>query len=921
MSAPMTSDCNREPMIARPYQTESVESVERAFGEFSKVLGVAATGAGKTIVFSMFTQRHLAERAENRVLIIAHREELLSQAAQKLMRATGIESELERADARASLDARVVVASIQTLCRRFERFPANHFTRIIVDEAHHALANSYQPTLQYFLGGGAKVLGVTATPGTKGKKALGNFFETIAFEVGLIELIRAGYLSPISVKSFPLIGGGAEPISFTVKNGDYDQEQVDHALDPYLESVVARLGAEIGDRKTLVFLPLIKTVERFVALCNAAGIKAAGVSGVSEERANILSAHGTDFQILANSMLLCLDMQTEILTARGWVNHSTISTDDLVANWSFDGTVFFARPEEIVKRPLSESEHMVSVKSLRNDIRVTNTHRMIVGRGERNYGWKKVPANQLRAGHNLPSCGVAEPLDVRIDDPVREASRRRICGNAYNLRKLNGVEYGASFVEAKKRETARVSMRRKQPHELSLDECHLIGFWIADGSVNRALLRGGLEYTLCQSPNYPFIVKWIDDLIARLGLSSCRRVKEKSPKAIIWSLCRGTGGGSQARAGVYSIEPYLQKNGTHLFWGLNESQFDALAGGYWMGDGHHGQAEHGIPKSLVANDTKRPWIELLCAIGSVRGWRCSVTHLPSQNPKHLDQWRIRMVKTDRMILSKKSNITHEPFAPEDVWCVKTTSKNIITRRGGKVTVMGNTEGYDDPAISAMMILRPTRSEILFSQMVGRGTRVYCPWGCTERCTHGSRKRNLLLLDPLWLHEDMNLVRPANLVSGRDEDRRSMSERVAAKQEELDLLNMLADAEHEREKSLAEKLARMEKRKTKTISVEEWAVLAHAPNIADFEPTMKWHESPISPKQAEMLVRFGFDAGSVRGRGHASALLDVFFSRRKQGLATVAQVRLMTKMKHPNPDTETFAGAKAWLDQRFSKTTK
>lgn len=523
-------------MIARPYQTESVESVERAFGEFQKVLGVAATGAGKTIVFSMFTQRHLAERAENRVLIIAHREELLSQAAQKLMRATGIESELERADARASLDARVVVASIQTLCRRFERFPANHFTRIIVDEAHHALANSYQPTLQYFLGGGAKALGVTATPGTKGKKALGNFFETIAFEVGLIELIRAGYLSPISVKSFPLIGGGAEPISFAVKNGDYDQEQVDHALDPYLESVVARLGAEIGDRKTLVFLPLIKTVERFVALCNAAGIKAAGVSGVSEERANILSAHGTDFQILANSMLL-------------------------------------------------------------------------------------------------------------------------------------------------------------------------------------------------------------------------------------------------------------------------------------------------------------------------------------------------------------------------------------------------TEGYDDPAISAMMILRPTRSEILFSQMVGRGTRVYCPWGCTERCTHGSRKRNLLLLDPLWLHEDMNLVRPANLVSGRDEDRRSMSERVAAKQEELDLLNMLADAEHEREKSLAEKLARMEKRKTKTISVEEWAVLAHAPNIADFEPTMKWHESPISPKQAEMLVRFGFDAGSVRGRGHASALLDVFFSRRKQGLATVAQVRLMTRMKHPNPDTETFVGAKAWLDQRFSKTTK
>lgn len=519
-------------MDLRPYQSDCAAAVFRSFADFTKVLTVIPTGGGKTIIFSHIASRIWKEK-QKRTLIIAHREELLQQAKEKLERSTGIVAEIERADSHASLNAPVVIASIQTLMRRFDNWPANHFAIVIVDEAHHIMADSYQGAIQHFIAGGAKVLGVTATPGTKGKKALGNFFEDIAFEIGLLDLMKAGFLSRIVVKSFPL----QADIPLVMKGSDYDQDAVDCALAPYLDNIAQRFGREIGNRKTIVFVPLVKTAVKFAELLRLHGVTADYICGESEDRKGILARHGAEFQVLVNSMLL-------------------------------------------------------------------------------------------------------------------------------------------------------------------------------------------------------------------------------------------------------------------------------------------------------------------------------------------------------------------------------------------------TEGYDDPQISAMMILRPTRSEILFSQMVGRGTRVYCPWGCPSGCQHAARKRELLLLDPLWLHEDMKLVRPASLVTGRDDDRRSIAERVADSQEELlDLLDMKADAEHERETALAEKLAAQQKRRSKTVSIEEWAVLSHNPDIADYEPTMAWHEKPVSDKQRELLLKFGIDPDSISGRGQAVVIIDSAFDRIKRKLASFKQVRLLKQMGHPSPELATMAEASAFIDAHKNyKTT-
>ena len=163
-------------MELRPYQQEAKEAV---FAEWSsgrrKTLLVLPTGCGKTIVFAKIAEECV--RNGERVLILAHRGELLEQASDKIAKTTGLGCAVEKAEASCFASwYRIVVGSVQTLMRekRLSRFTADYFDTIIVDEAHHCLSDGYMRVLEYF--GGAKVLGVTATPDRGDKKNLGQFF-------------------------------------------------------------------------------------------------------------------------------------------------------------------------------------------------------------------------------------------------------------------------------------------------------------------------------------------------------------------------------------------------------------------------------------------------------------------------------------------------------------------------------------------------------------------------------------------------------------------------------------------------------------------------------------------------------------------------------------------------------------------------
>ena len=286
----------------RPYQQAAREAIHAEWNDGRRrTLLVLPTGTGKTIVFAAVTEDQV--RSGSRVLVLAHRGELLEQAADKIKRSTGLASAVEKAE-QTCLDSwcRVVVGSVQSLQRpaRLEQFPADYFGTIIIDEAHHAITDGYQRVLEHFPE--ANVLGVTATPDRGDMRNLGEVFDSLAYEYKLTQAIREGYLCPILAQTIPL---QLDISQVALSGGDFAVGGLGTALDPYLEQIASEMQTACAGRKTVVFLPLIKTSQKFRDILNSKGFRAAEVNGQSEDRAEIQSDFSNGkYNVLCNSMLL-----------------------------------------------------------------------------------------------------------------------------------------------------------------------------------------------------------------------------------------------------------------------------------------------------------------------------------------------------------------------------------------------------------------------------------------------------------------------------------------------------------------------------------------------------------------------------------------------------------------------------------------
>jgi superfamily II DNA or RNA helicase len=500
-------------MTLRPYQREAFEAINRAFQEFTKVLLVAPTGSGKTILFAHLAHERLMRHPSQRTLILTHREELVEQAVDKLKTATGLVADVEKAERWASLSAGIVVGSVQTLMtERGRRWPAGHFGLVVCDEAHHAISASWQRVLGHIGTNGTHVLGVTATPDRGDKKNLGKYFETIAAEISLLDLIRDGYLARIVVKSVPI---QIDLRRVRTTAGDFNEADLGSALDPYLPQLAQAIREHASFRRVLVFVPLIATSHKFVAAARDAGLVAEHIDGTSPDRAERLRRFSAgEFDVLSNAMLL-------------------------------------------------------------------------------------------------------------------------------------------------------------------------------------------------------------------------------------------------------------------------------------------------------------------------------------------------------------------------------------------------TEGYDDPGIDCVVVLRPTRSRPLFAQMVGRGTRT------------DATKENLLLLDFLWLHEEHELVHPAHLIAQTADQAKAMTDAMAGGGDH-DLLEVDRDVQALRERQLRERLEKHRGRATKTISADEFVLMHRQPALADWEPTMAWESQAATEKQLGVLTRAKVDGSTVRNRGHASKLIDLYFRVSATERASVSQQRLMAQMGHPDPANATAGEARRFF---------
>lgn len=276
-----------ELMTLRPYQKEAVNAINEHWNEWDKELLVLPTGCGKTIVFSS-----IAHDRSGNVLILAHRDELIEQARDKYH---ALFSEYPgKIKAQENDIRRVTVGSVQTMSRRDY---SGRFQTVIVDEAHHALSDSYQTVLNQFPG--AKVLGVTATPDRGDKRSLAQYFEGIAYEYGLKRAVKEGYLCKITARTVPL---QIDMNQVKVSVGDFQLDSVAKTLEPYLPQIAKAIIEYAADRKTVVFCPLISIAQELADMIPGAK----EVNGNSADRKETLSWFDKAGKgaVLCNAMLL-----------------------------------------------------------------------------------------------------------------------------------------------------------------------------------------------------------------------------------------------------------------------------------------------------------------------------------------------------------------------------------------------------------------------------------------------------------------------------------------------------------------------------------------------------------------------------------------------------------------------------------------
>jgi superfamily II DNA or RNA helicase len=281
----------------RPYQSEADSNIREKLAEFRSTLLVIPTGTGKTRVFT-----EVIRKWPGRALVLAHRDELLQQARERLGKETGEMVGLEQADFYAG-NERIVVGSVQTLSQpdRLSRWKPDHFGIVVCDEAHHAPSPSYRRIFDHF--SGAKLLGVTATPDRADEKAMGLVFESVAYVYEIDDAIKDGYLCPIRI--LPIFLGELDLSSCRTTAGDLNQGDLDAAMvEAAIAHMVKSTVEESGDLKTLFFTTSVDNATRSAELFN--GIKpgsARSVNGktpVDVRRSILAGFERGDFQYLTN---------------------------------------------------------------------------------------------------------------------------------------------------------------------------------------------------------------------------------------------------------------------------------------------------------------------------------------------------------------------------------------------------------------------------------------------------------------------------------------------------------------------------------------------------------------------------------------------------------------------------------------------
>ncbi len=271
-------------MKLRYYQEEADKAIIAELIAGNNPLLLMATGTGKTVVFTTTAKRCV--EFGMKVLILAHTEELVDQAIEKSHMVTGIYPDKEKAQHKASRSSQIVVGSVQTMQgKRLEKWPRDHFQLIIIDESHHSVAQTYQNIIKYFTK--YSLLGVTATGDRADDKELSTVFNSIAYEYPLQKAIKEGYLAKIigyRVKDLDI-----DLTELRVSGKDYTDKQLGEVMMKYIIPLGNSINKITADKKTMIFMPDVKSAAVMAEQLQRVGLDADYLSGDRrQERGNIL---------------------------------------------------------------------------------------------------------------------------------------------------------------------------------------------------------------------------------------------------------------------------------------------------------------------------------------------------------------------------------------------------------------------------------------------------------------------------------------------------------------------------------------------------------------------------------------------------------------------------------------------------------
>lgn len=650
----------------RPYQLDCKRLIKTKYDQgITKQLIVQATGTGKRMQ-AVNLAKHF-----KRTLFVAHREELIMQAYEEIDQYWPFNVGIIKGTL-FELDKKIVVASVQTLRNRLEKIDPKTFDLLIIDEIHHYVSPTYLKCVRHFE---PKLMtGWTATPKRLDGLSLTNIVQEIVFQYKIEDGIRDKWLAPLEAYQIKTQSDLSQ-----VKRvaGDFNQKQLSEVIDSELRNnLIATKYLEYAkNTQAIAYCVDIDHAYNLRRVFREHGINCDTIVSDTNRCLNrselVAQFKKGKIDVLTNVNILtegfdysdigCIDIETEILTTKGWKGigddfNSVISYN--IKSGNLEDTPVLARTD------FNWTKGMVNIKGGTYDLKVTTNHRMLIGKGRRST--KK---------YFFEEAGALENLE-RFKLPLR------------------GKELSSEL-------------------PITDDEIRFIAWFLTDGGFP------GRKRTIQISQAKPLGIKRIHELLDRLRYtySEYYRINHKGfwkgngiGKLTLFCIPKGVW---KNKKGWIKLEKYLTKKYSNDLIGMSSRQFKIFWEELLWGDGN-GDVRN-KPQLTGSN------LDILSGIQATAVMAGFATNTSwSDRGQYKKAWFLSVSEKDYLEIKinhperKKTAITYSDKNQNcRVWCVQNKNETIIVRRNGKVAIIGN----------CIIMGRPTQSETLYVQSIGRGTRV------------------------------------------------------------------------------------------------------------------------------------------------------------------------------------------------------